>query len=250
MKPITQRDELEELEQLRQSGRGVRTVSDRKVIENVLQLANMRDGNWTDFANVYVSLELRPGTVFHKDDGEAAPDIVRTFVDERAGATWRELFAADFVSYTEARDRLMPMLVMIQKNIARARRELPAKIAQHLNGVVVVAFARFHDGQLVMEPRPYLPDIDVAVAYAIALLLDNSRPAGDRRTFGARLRRCALGTDPMGTSCEKWFLSFATAQGGPMPKYCCPEHRDAAARATVAERVAKHRARHKPAKPK
>ncbi len=244
--------ELEAINTLRNSSRsGYRGLSDPKIIEDVLELANMRDDSWTDFARVFARFQIVQDTTTSPADPD---DFVRTLV--RNQGIQRD-FEADMRSYMSLRDELVSMLKEIKKSIAGARRKLSADLAKRLKGVVVLAHAEFvasgsgKTGRLVIEPRSFLPDIETAVVYAVALLLDDSQPAGDRRSFGARLRYCALGNATgVSTPRHPWFLSFSEGRGGPMPKYCCPEHRDAAARATVAERVAKHRAKTRATKAK
>ena len=67
--------------------------------------------------------------------------------------------------------------------------------------------------------------------YVVMLLLDMNRD------LGHALRRCKL------KCCNRFFLSFPSAAGGPRPSYCIPDHRIWAAKLTGAERTARWRAK-------
>jgi hypothetical protein len=186
----------------------------------------------------------------------SSSDLALTVTDEMAGANWRRPLAVDYARYEGVRAGLVDALTRIssgsvaarRQRLASTRRQLGPVISKQLDKLVVVVLPEFRGDRLILDPRPFIPDIETACAYAIALLLDSTRPTGDKRTFGERLRRCALGADE-GEACGKWFLSFENESGGPMPKYCCSEHRFAAGAATGGDRVKRHRA-HRAAKHK
>lgn len=81
---------------------------------------------------------------------------------------------------------------------------------------------------------PIVTTAEMAVDYALALLLDASRP------WGEILFRCFL------PECRQFFIAKRTKKKGQFRyKYCCPEHQKAADDATRGERVKRARAKAK-----
>jgi hypothetical protein len=234
-----------------------RRVSEQSIIENALKLANMRD--WRDWVEVWQTLGSRGGTATHAisetgvvrdrsgneitPDASALADMIRTFEDEQTGRPWRELFEEDYLEYQREQSELVGNLEKIRTNIRKARTDLAPIISDRIKGLIVITIPEFRGGKLQLDPRPYAPDIRTACAFAVALLLDPSHPTKhDKRCFGERLRRCAYGMDEdVPDPCQNWFLSYAAEKGGPMPKYCCPEHRHKAADITAPARASKSR---------
>jgi hypothetical protein len=216
-------------------------VSDRRVIETILRIANMHD--WQDFVHIHSAIQ-RGVTATYSTDSESLPSLVLTFTDPKIGKEWQDLYADTFAEYKSEQKRLLPILEQISEDLPAARSKLATSVSKQLAGVVVVTLPEFRGGQLLMEPFPYLPTIKAAVGYGLGLLLDEGRPANEKRTFGERLRRCAYGADEsVENACGKWFLSFAAESGGPMPKYCSEICSAKAIADGISARVTRHRAR-------
>lgn len=221
-----------------------RRVSDRQLIENVLKLANAR--TIPELVEVWQTLGSRGAMATYSSDPDALPDIIRTFEDEKAGKIWRELFEEDFAEYRRTQKGLVPMLEKIQKGLSSARKDLELTIEEQLQGLAIITIPKFRAGKLLLEPRPYMPTVRAACAYAVALLLDPDKRAGNR-TYGECLRCCAWGADEaVEEPCGRWFLSITMKGGGKPPVYC-ETHRLVAA-SSSAHRVRKHRAKPKAAK--
>lgn len=225
------------------TGHGFRIVGDRKFIERVLKFANGNMSDWGDVAETIAEFDLRPGTATYTSDDEALPSLRLTFSDPVTGPKWQRLYSEKPALFLVSQNALIDCLEIALRNLVGARRTLAEKISKQLSKIVVVTFPEFRSGKLMMEPYAMVDGVDEACAYALALLLDESRPEGDSRSFGERLRRCALSARNGGTSdCQKWFLSYAGEAGGPLRKYCSDECRLKAGAATGSERVRKHRA--------
>jgi hypothetical protein len=199
--------------------------------------------DWRDFGEVWSvwgMIASRGATATYSSDAQAESGIARSFVEFEK--EYREIYEPDYEEFRTEQVILVAALEKIQANVRTARTALAPAISKQLQGLAVVTIPEFRGDRLVLDPRPYIPDIATACAYAIALLLDSTRPLGDKRCFGDRLRRCAYGlSEAVAEPCVKWFLSFAAADGGPMPKYCSPVCRLKAVADTGAARVSKHR---------
>jgi hypothetical protein len=86
---------------------------------------------------------------------------------------------------------------------------------------------------VAMELRCYPESLEAALAYIVALFLDNSRP------YGRDLHRCKL------DSCRRFYLVDRTAAKRPNTSYCCPEHGAEQNRLDSAERQRRSRAARK-----
>jgi hypothetical protein len=187
----------------------IRNESEKAAIEAALAFVNLR--KIFDPERVYAIF----GTTNRlKESGEQAAEILEN--DRR-----------------DCEDRLAAIVA----DVRAARRKDGHYVRRHLLPKVVLVGRADADPRGRVILRLSAPTgVEAGYAYALALLHDPTRE------WGAALRRCKH--EP----CNAFFLAFPSAEGGPTPKYCCPEHQKAADAANAAERVARYRARLKRAK--
>ena len=105
---------------------------------------------------------------------------------------------------------------------------------QRVSKLEGTGYVAMQGGRITIDWIPTLDGHSQIVDYALSLLLDDSRP------WGERFFRCQLET------CRQFFVSPPPKHQGQFRyKYCSPEHQRDADRSKVAERVRRHRERQK-----
>jgi hypothetical protein len=110
-----------------------------------------------------------------------------------------------------------------------ARRSLRKDLDASLDEIIVVPRLLWDGNEAKLDLFYFWNSIVGLFGYVLMCLLDESMGLGEA------LRVCKY------DECDRMFLSFPPAGGGPRPSYCSPEHRVAALREGGAKRVAKYR---------
>jgi hypothetical protein len=189
--------ELDEME--RQPLPGVEkhapALTEKRVIERVLALASSR--NYRSAAPHAWALQ-KMVEVFSK----VAPQVVRE----------REFHEDELLRF--CRDLADDLDVIRAKALRPAR--LYEKVKDRGSRMVLIPRISFDGGELVVTHRYRPADLEAAVGYAMALLLDTNR------SYGAKLCRCDLST------CRRFFLappSMPKKGGKPLTTACRPAHK-------------------------
>lgn len=124
------------------------------------------------------------------------------------------------------------------RNRDDARKKLEAKVAAAFGDVVLVPMVSVKSWIISYELRYFALNTRGACAFALALLLDESKG------FGAALKKCRL------SECPNFFLSLPAESGGRPPLYCSTAHQMERSNQDSAERKRRQRDKAKARKAK
>jgi hypothetical protein len=149
-----------------------------------------------------------------------------------------EFFRKPWASVTKERDWFHSQVTEILQDRDSARKKLRADVTAAFGDVVLIPMVKLEDWSITYELRYYALNMRAMCAFALALLLDESKG------FGAALKTCKL------SNCPNLFLSLPTSKGGRPPLYCSTDHQTEFANEGSARRTAAWRERKGARKPK
>lgn len=210
-------------------------LADQGLVESVLPFANREV---TAVEKFLVDTHLAPGASLSFCLGDDQRERLEELLVGRKGSVRSkedkellELLEDWWGRSTKARHAFRQRVALVCDDPEAALRELGDEFKGSLDRIHAPTRLHWDGRRLHVETSFTSLDGEAVLNYVLMLLLDESRG------LGALLRKCRL------ESCGNYFLTHSSPGGGPMPVYCCAEHRMIAASLTGADRTKRYRDR-------
>lgn len=209
-----------------------RPLSPREIVEHSLPLANV--GLPIDeIKRVIEFLRGHSGISASAESNEIVPLGPSSMPMHKRVALGRgralQLTRRLWTEVGEYSDWFRESLQSIMLNREAARESLQQSLAGSLDDIAVIPRLSWNGSALNIDMFYFWTTISGLFGYVLMTLLDETLGLGEA------LRVCKY------DACERLFLSFSPATGGPRPSYCSPKHREDALREGGAARVARYR---------
>lgn len=192
-------------------------LSDQEIVARMLHLAN----DCTD--------EEKEQAMWAMDISHGMPTPVTKKIASLHGSEFLRKF---WGSILEERLSFRDQVTSVYENPKAARRQLYDYVVAGIDNIVpITTLSLTKQWSVQPNTRYYALDFQAMCAFALALLLDESKG------FGAALKKCKLGP------CHNFFLSLPSAAGGRPPLYCSRDHQAEYAAVGGAERTERWRKR-------
>jgi hypothetical protein len=194
---------------------GFPALSETEIVRRTIYLAN-------DCTDEEKEAALFAGLLSHGIPQKNIAQIASIHGGDFLRAKWNEI--------RDEREQFREQVSLVYEDREAARKALRREIEDAIRSVAPVPKLSLTDNwRLELEVRYISDAYRPACAFALALLLDESRK------LGAALRICNLGP------CQNYFLSLPAPAGGRPPVYCTPSHQAMNSAQTGAERTERWR---------